>query len=98
MSDNTRYPAILFISNVIRFFAWCSLILTVLGMIFVLASGMRDGMTAIIAFIGVGVFGGFLTSLFLVVFTASNLMCFLSQQDMCIVIFDHLHTSSHMLR
>ncbi len=61
MSDNTRYPAILFISKVIRFFAWCSLILTVIGMIFVLVSGMRDGMTAILAFIGVGVFGGFLT-------------------------------------
>jgi hypothetical protein len=30
-------------------------------MIFVLVSGMRDGMTAILAFIGVGVFGGFLT-------------------------------------
>ncbi len=61
MSDNTRYPAILFISKVIRFFAWCSLILTVLGMIFVLVSGMRDGISAILAFIGVGILGGFLT-------------------------------------
>lgn len=61
MSDNTRYPAILFISKVIRFVAWCSLVLTVLGMIFVLVAGIRDGMTAILAFIGVAVFGGFLT-------------------------------------
>jgi hypothetical protein len=61
MSDNTRYPAILFISKVIRFVAWCSLVFTVLGMIFVLVAGIRDGMTAILAFIGVGIFGGFLT-------------------------------------
>ncbi len=61
MTDNTRYPAILFISKVIRFVAWCSLVLTVLGMIFVLVAGIRDGMAAILAFIGVAVFGGFLT-------------------------------------
>lgn len=61
MSDNTRYPAILFISKVIRFVAWCSLVFTVLGMIIVLVAGTRDGMTAILAFIGVGIFGGFLT-------------------------------------
>ncbi len=61
MSDNTRYPAILFISKVIRFFAWCSLVLTIIGMIFILMAGFRDGMSAILAFFGVGVLGGFLT-------------------------------------
>ncbi len=61
MSDNTRYPAILFISKVIRFVAWCSLILTVLGMIFVFFVLIRDGFIAIFAVFGAAVFGGFLT-------------------------------------
>src|SRR5574343_780828 len=61
MTDNTRYPAILFISKIIRFFAWCSLILTVLAMIFTLVVGLRDGFSAILAFFGIGIFGGFLT-------------------------------------
>lgn len=67
MSDNTRYPAILFISKVIRFFAWCSLLLTVLGMIFIFfaasfyAAGIREGITVILGVVAVGVFGGFIT-------------------------------------
>lgn len=61
MTDNTRYPAILFISKVIRFFAWCSLILTVLAMVFTLVVGLREGFSAILAFFGIGIFGGFLT-------------------------------------
>jgi hypothetical protein len=61
MSDNTRYPAILFISKVIRFFAWCSLLLTVVGMIFVFFVLIRDGLIAILAVFGAGVFGGFFT-------------------------------------
>lgn len=61
MSDNTRYPAILFISKVIRFVAWCSLLLTVLGMIFVFFVLIRDGFIAILAVFGAAVFGGFLT-------------------------------------
>ncbi len=61
MTDNSRYPAILFISKVIRFFAWCFLILTVSGMVFVLSFGFRDGFSTIIAFLGIGISGGFFT-------------------------------------
>jgi hypothetical protein len=58
--DNTRYPAILFISKVIRFFAWCSLFFTVLAMIIFLGR-IDEGASAFAAIVGVGIIGGFFT-------------------------------------
>jgi hypothetical protein len=59
MHDNTRYPAILFISKVIRFFAWCSIAFTAIAMIILLGK-IGDGFSSFLAFIGAGVVGGFL--------------------------------------
>lgn len=61
MTSSTKYPAILFISKLVRFFAWSSLILTVIVLVMLFQAETRLGISTIQALVGVGVIGGFFT-------------------------------------
>jgi hypothetical protein len=57
MSENTKYPAILFISKVIRFFAWCCITLAAFAMIYIIILAF-DGVSKDRVFVFLGVLVG----------------------------------------
>ncbi len=60
MSRENRYPVLLFICTLYRFFGWCSILMTVFGVIFVFnASSVQDAGHAFIAALLIILVGGF---------------------------------------